>query len=67
MTTSSYPLSVLSSRAEDIPVIWLEPEAGPQPRRLAIWLPYFTGSKEAMQPNLEDLARAGFVALSFDP
>jgi len=49
-----------------IPVIWLEPEEL-EKRRLVIWLPGFSGTKEAMEPYLTDLAKAGFVALSFDP
>lgn len=51
---------------EQIPVIWVEPEQE-QPARLAIWLPGLTGSKDQMVPFLQDLARSGFLALSFDP
>ena len=50
----------------DIPLIWLEP-AQTEVRKLVIWLPGFSGTKEAMEPHLTDLAQAGFVALSFDP
>ena len=49
-----------------IPLIWLEPEQVEE-RRLVIWLPGFGGTKEAMEPYLADLAKVGFVALSFDP
>ena len=37
------------------------------PARLVIWLTGLSGNKEKMQPYLQDLAREGFVALSFDP
>ena len=50
----------------DIPVLWAEP-ATQAPRKLVIWLPGFSGSKESVQNNLLDLAAAGFVGLSFDP
>ncbi len=36
-------------------------------RRLVIWLTGFGGDSNRMRPYLEDLAQAGFVALSFDP
>ena len=50
----------------DIPVIWLDPKRA-EVNKLVIWLPGFSGTKEAMEPYLTDLAAAGFVALSFDP
>ncbi len=50
----------------DIPLLWAEP-ATHAPRKLVIWLPGFSGSKESVQNNLLDLAAAGFVGLSFDP
>src|SRR5216683_316980 len=51
---------------DHIPLLWLEP-AGPPRRELVIWLPGFGGSKEGVEPQLRDLAAAGFVALSYDP
>ncbi|HTK05930.1 MAG TPA: hypothetical protein VL485_02075 [Ktedonobacteraceae bacterium] len=51
---------------EHIPLIWVSPEQE-QPARLAIWLPGLTGSKDQMVPFLQELARSGFVALSYDP
>lgn len=54
------------ARAGDIPLLWAEPDPG-APRRLVIWLPGFSGSKDGVQDQLCDLARAGFVGLSFDP
>lgn len=50
-----------------IPVVWLEPEVAGSSRHLVIWLPGFGGTKEAVEPQLRDLAAAGFIALSFDP
>lgn len=52
---------------DHIPTIWID-TVQPSPRRqLAIWLPWFTGDKEAMMPYLTDLSQQGYVALSFDP
>lgn len=50
----------------DIPVLWAEPVT-PSARKLVIWLPGFSGSKEGVRNNLLDLASAGFVGMSFDP
>lgn len=36
-------------------------------RKLAIWLPWFSGDKEAVIPYLTDLSQKGYVALSYDP
>ncbi|MCX6044583.1 MAG: alpha/beta fold hydrolase [Chloroflexi bacterium] len=49
-----------------IPALWVEP-ASTTARQLVIWLPGFSGHKEALQDNLQELAQAGFVGLSFDP
>ncbi len=54
------------ARVGDLPLLWAEPAAG-APRRLVIWLPGFSGTKEGVLPQLQDLAAAGFVGLSFDP
>lgn len=51
---------------DHIPVIWIEPAVQPATVRLAIWLNGLSGTKEQMLPFLQDLAAAGFVALSFD-
>jgi len=58
---------VQTEKVEHIPVIWVEPDANSHPRRLALFLPHFTGTKEKVRPQLEDLAADGFVAMSFDP
>jgi uncharacterized protein len=57
---------------DHIPVLWTEPneptEPGPVvPRRLVLWLPGLSGSKESCERYLRELAAQGFVALSFDP
>ncbi|MBN2085700.1 MAG: prolyl oligopeptidase family serine peptidase [Anaerolineales bacterium] len=52
---------------DHIPAIWIEPEEKSGPRKLAIWLPGFTGCKEEMEPYLCELSARGFFALSFDP
>ena len=41
-------LPVNTAAADPIPVIWVEPEPPRVLRQLAIWLPYFTGTKEAI-------------------
>ena len=55
-----------TAEPHNIPVLWREPDFHSN-RRLVIWLPGFTGSKEAVANNLDDLAQAGYVALSLDP
>ena len=50
-----------------VPVLWFEPPARHAVRRLVLFLPNLSGTKERMAPFLRDLAAAGFVALSFDP
>jgi uncharacterized protein len=51
---------------DHIPAVWYEPEEPQARRRLALFLTGLTGTKESTLANLQDLARAGFVALSFD-
>ncbi len=52
---------------DHIPVLWLQPAVPYHERRLVLCLPGLSGTKESMAPLLEDLAAAGFLALSFDP
>jgi dienelactone hydrolase len=52
---------------DHIPTLWIDPPQPASHRKLAIWLPWFTGNKEAMLPYLADLAGQGFIALSYDP
>ncbi|MEW6187543.1 MAG: prolyl oligopeptidase family serine peptidase [Thermodesulfobacteriota bacterium] len=55
-----------SANIDHIPVIWFEPETRPPQRKLAIYLMGLSGKKEDTIPFLQDLAKAGFVAPSFD-
>ena len=60
--------SGLSKWVDQIPVLWLEPAVQSPERKLALALPGLSGTKESMRtPFLQDLAAAGFVAVSFDP
>ncbi|MBM7563928.1 alpha/beta hydrolase [Paenibacillus sacheonensis] len=54
--------------ASHIPVIWAAPaeRLSSEKQNLVIWLTGFTGKKEGMIPQLEELARAGYTAVSFD-
>jgi dienelactone hydrolase len=58
--------TIQSAWIDHIPVIWLEPEPGFEPRKLAIFLTGLSGEKENNLSFLRDLADAGYVALSFD-
>jgi len=59
--------SPASTHVDNIPLIWITPENWQPSTRLTIWLPWGTGTKEDTQPNLQQLASAGFLAMSFDP
>jgi len=50
---------------DHIPVIWVEPGTTPAP--VALWLPPFSTNQEWTLPFLNELAGAGFLAVSFDP
>ncbi len=52
---------------DHVPALWIEPDPETSPKKLVVWLPGFTGSKEDMEPYLRELAGRGFFALSFDP
>jgi dienelactone hydrolase len=52
---------------DDVPVVWVEPEARRSGTQLALWIPWLSGDKEACVPYLRRLAVAGFVAVSLDP
>jgi dienelactone hydrolase len=56
-----------SSVVDGIPVLWTEPSGGAVGQRLALWLPYLSGTKESVSPFLGQLAEEGFFAMSFDP
>lgn len=55
-----------SAWVDHIPVLWVSPPSPRAKARLVIWLNGLSGTKEQMLPYLQDLAAAGFVALSFD-
>ena len=50
----------------DIPVLFARPETTKAGGRLALWMHFLGGSKEAMVPFLLRLAEAGVTAVSFD-
>lgn len=50
----------------DIPALVCHPEPAAANGRLALWMHYLGGTKEAMRPALERLAEAGFTAVSLD-
>jgi dienelactone hydrolase len=52
---------------DHIPTIWIDAVQLSPHRKLAIWLPWFTGDKEAMMRYLTELSQRGYVALSCDP
>jgi dienelactone hydrolase len=66
MDEAARPLPVEAADVDGIPVIWVRPQQDVTPRRLVIFLIGFSGLKERVEPYLQDLARAGFIALSFD-
>jgi dienelactone hydrolase len=59
--------STSSAWIDHIPALWCEPQTRRSTRQLIVFVPPFSGTKELMLPYLQDLAAAGFVALSFDP
>jgi uncharacterized protein len=58
-----------ASRAvvDHVPVLWVQPAPKRPAAPLALWLPSPTGTKEDSLPFLQQLADAGFVAVSLDP
>ena len=53
--------------ADGIPVVWIQPDNQDGDARIALWLPWLSGTKEAAMPFLRELAGRGFTAVSFDP
>ncbi len=51
---------------DDIPILLARPETTRSGGRLALWMHFLGGSKEAMAPFLMRLAEAGLTAVSFD-
>lgn len=52
---------------DGIPVVWVRPGNQDGDARVALWVPWFSGTKEAAIPFLRGLAGRGFTAVSFDP
>jgi dienelactone hydrolase len=63
---ASEELKVLKTRVNDNPVLVISPQET-KGRHLIVWLTGFSGSKESVEPQLREFAKAGYVALSFDP
>jgi uncharacterized protein len=51
---------------DGIPVVWIQPDHQDGDARIALWLPWLTGTKETVIPFLAELAGRGFTAVSFD-
>jgi uncharacterized protein len=51
---------------DGIPVVWIQPDQQDGDARIALWLPWLTGTKETTLPFLQGLAGRGFTAVSFD-
>lgn len=51
---------------DGIPVVWIQPANQDGEARIALWLPWLTGTKEDALPFLRGLAGRGFTAISFD-
>lgn len=51
---------------DHIPVVWRRPQDRREDLPLALWLPALGVDKEWVVPFLDDLAAAGFAAVSFD-
>ncbi len=67
MTSSKIKEPGFTTWIDHIPALYLEPSSKQTTHRLVITLPGLSGTKESMQPILQDLAAAGYFALSFDP
>ena len=67
MNNSEENIPVASTHVDHIPVLWIRPSNRKKTTKLAIWLPWGTGTKEDMLPYLDQLDTAGFLAMSFDP
>lgn len=52
--------------AENIPVIYIEPDFPVKENKLAIFLHGLGGTKEDLIPFLEDIAKRGYIALAYD-
>ena len=62
----SHPVRERKAFVDGIPVAWIEPTNRRCGNPLAIWLHALSRSKDDALPVLEELANAGFLAVSFD-
>ena len=56
-----------AAEVDGIPVVWIQPGNQDGDARIALWLPWLTGTKETAIPFLRELAGRGFTAVSLDP
>jgi dienelactone hydrolase len=56
-----------TTRVDHIPVICVSPSPRRTHAPLALWMPALGTNKEWVVPFLDELASAGFIAVSFDP
>lgn len=66
-TSSGGVLGQAHTDVDGIPVVWIPPDNQDGDARVALWLPWLSGTKEAAIPFLRELAGRGFTAVSFDP
>jgi hypothetical protein len=66
MTEATVAPTSASTLVDHIPVLWFTSSPRRPASQLVIWLNGLSGTKEQMSPYLQELAAAGFVALSFD-
>lgn len=63
---SFFSQDVERATVNNIPIIYVEPDAKIDRKKLVIWIDGFTGKKENTIKYLNDLAAHGFTAVSFD-
>ena len=56
-----------AAEVDGIPVVWIQPGNQDGDARIALWLPWLTGTKETAIPFLRELAGRGFTTVSLDP
>ena len=52
---------------DDVPIAFCQPDKSVANGSLAVWIPYLGGDKETGIRELQQLATAGYFALSLDP
>lgn len=64
--TPADPVAVTAT-VDDVPIVYVRPQPGPDRPPVALWLPHLSGVKEGCIPVLRRLAAAGHLAISLDP